>query len=265
MLSACSRWRQLGIGQPDDGLPRGHGRRRRRGPHARQLEPRQRDVAPAQREPPGAGLARRDEAPSPSARAAPQPSPSPHAGPPSAPAATAAPPRRLHAPVLLVPGRPQSRIAHVRLCTCYCTMLLFWTYWVAVLYGLIWRTPRYINITFLLKGKTDSVEMFSCLIRPMLEAWVWPGSSPSLLILFYPSAENLSMYPGVGDVLKGFQNGALCRRWFDRATAASNWKLNLWHLVILDYILLLYVAVSNTLVDLPSECYCGNPSKGIVE
>lgn len=115
-LNLRFRWRQLGIRKSDDGLPGRHGRRCR-GSHPGQLEPGQRDVAAAQREPAGARVARRDETPSASARAAAQPPPSPHARSPSAPAPTAAPPRWLHAPVLLVPGRPQPRIAHVRFCS----------------------------------------------------------------------------------------------------------------------------------------------------
>jgi len=108
----CSRRRKFRIGQPDDGLPRRHGRRGRR-PHPRQLESRKRDVASAQREPPGARLARRDEAPSAPPRAAPHPSSPAHARASSSTAATAAASRGLHAAVLLVPGGPQPGIAHV--------------------------------------------------------------------------------------------------------------------------------------------------------
>lgn len=99
----CYRWRKLGVGKSDDGLPRRHGRRWRR-PHAWKLEPGQRNVAPAQRESARAIVARRDEASPPSARATPQPSPSPYARTSSAPATTASASRWLHATVLLVPG-----------------------------------------------------------------------------------------------------------------------------------------------------------------
>lgn len=97
------RRRKFRVGQPDDGLPRRHGRRRR-GSHPRQFEPRKRDVASAQRESTRTLLAGRDEAPSASARATAHPPPPPYAWPPSAATAAAAAPRGLHATVLLVPS-----------------------------------------------------------------------------------------------------------------------------------------------------------------
>lgn len=111
----CCRRRKFRVGQPDDGLLGWHGWRGRRS-HPRQLEPRKRDVASAQREPAGAVLAGRDEAPSASARAAPHPSSSAHARASSTATATAAASRRLHAAVLLVSGGPQSRATHVSRC-----------------------------------------------------------------------------------------------------------------------------------------------------
>lgn len=108
----CSRGRKFRVGQPDDGLPRRHGRRGWRS-HPRELEPRKRDVASAQREPAGTRLAGRDEAPSASSRAAPHPSSPAHARASSTATATAAASRGLHAAVLLVPGGSQSRTTHV--------------------------------------------------------------------------------------------------------------------------------------------------------
>lgn len=108
----CCRGRKFRIGQPDDGLPRRHGRRGWCS-HPRQLEPRKRDVASAQREPTGTLLAGRDEAPSASPCATPHPSSPAHARASSTATATPAASRGLHAAVFLVPGGSQSRITHV--------------------------------------------------------------------------------------------------------------------------------------------------------
>lgn len=108
----CFRRRKFRVGQSDDGLPRRYGRRGRRS-HPRELEPRKRDVASAQREPAGARLARRDEASPSSSRAAPYPSSSAHGRASSTATATAATSRGVYAAVLLVPGGPQSRTTHV--------------------------------------------------------------------------------------------------------------------------------------------------------
>lgn len=108
----CFRGRKFRVGQPDDGLPRRHGRRGRRS-HPRELESRKRDVASAQREPAGTLLAGWDEASSASTRATPFPSSPAHGRASSTATATAAASRGLHAAVLLVPGGSQSRTTHV--------------------------------------------------------------------------------------------------------------------------------------------------------
>ena len=102
-VRVCYRGRKFCVGQPDDGLPRRHGRRGRRS-HPRELEPRKRDVASAQREPTGTLLAGWDEASSASTRAASFPSSSAHGRTSSTATATAATSRGLHAAVLLVSG-----------------------------------------------------------------------------------------------------------------------------------------------------------------
>lgn len=106
------RWWKFRIRKSDDGLPWRYGGRRR-WPHPRKFQSRQRNVTPAQREPTGACLARWDEASSTSPWTTSHPPPSPHARSPSAPAAATASPCWLHAAVFLVPGGSESGIADV--------------------------------------------------------------------------------------------------------------------------------------------------------